>query len=36
MSTQQILAGLRSFELDGGIAYQESTAAHDRCPAPLA
>ena len=27
MSTQQILAGLRSFELDGGIAYQESTAA---------
>lgn len=27
LSTQQILAGLRSFELDGGIAYLESTSA---------
>jgi DNA-binding transcriptional LysR family regulator len=34
MSTQQILAGLRSFELEGGIAYLESTAA-DLAAVPL-
>ena len=34
MSTQQILGGLRSFELDGGIAYLESTA-NDLAAVPL-
>lgn len=34
MSTQQILGGLRSFELDGGIAYLESTAT-DLAAVPL-
>lgn len=34
MSTQQILAGLRGFELDGGIAYQESAGA-DLLAVPL-